>query len=168
MKNNIILIGFMGVGKGTLARALAKKSSKFAIDTDDLIESLENRKIKKIFALEGEKYFRALEQKTANWIEDSVNNTIISVGGGFFKVDNLKKLGKVIYLESSFDGILNRILSSENAEKKLKKRPLFQVPADAKKLYNERITIYKNIADITINVENKKTESIVKNIMKLA
>ena len=47
-KNNIILIGFMGVGKGTVARALVKKSNMFAIDTDDLIESMENRKIKKI------------------------------------------------------------------------------------------------------------------------
>ena len=46
-KNNIILIGFMGVGKGTVARALVKKSNMFSIDTDDLIESMENRKIKK-------------------------------------------------------------------------------------------------------------------------
>ena len=43
-KNNIILIGFMGVGKGTIARALIKESSMFAIDTDDLIESMENTK----------------------------------------------------------------------------------------------------------------------------
>ena len=63
-KNNIILIGFMGVGKGTVARALVKKSNMFAIDTDDLIESMENRRIKKIFEGEGEPYFRALEKKT--------------------------------------------------------------------------------------------------------
>ena len=57
-KNNIILIGFMGVGKGTIARALIKESSMFAIDTDDLIESMENKKIKKIFEEQGEPYFR--------------------------------------------------------------------------------------------------------------
>lgn len=62
-KNNIILIGFMGVGKGTIARALVKESSMFAIDTDDLIESMENRKIKKIFASDGEPYFRNLEKR---------------------------------------------------------------------------------------------------------
>ncbi len=51
-KNNIILIGFMGVGKGTVARAMVKESSMYAIDnTDDLIESMENRAIKKIFAV---------------------------------------------------------------------------------------------------------------------
>ena len=88
-KNNIILIGFMGVGKGTVARALVSASDYYAIDTDDLIESMENRKIKKIFADEGEPYFRNLEKKTAIWLEKSVDNTIISTGGGFFKQENL-------------------------------------------------------------------------------
>ncbi len=69
-KNNIILIGFMGVGKGTVARAMVKESSMYAIDTDDLIESMENRAIKKIFAVEGEAYFRNLEKKTALWLEE--------------------------------------------------------------------------------------------------
>ncbi len=76
-KNNIILIGFMGVGKGTVARAMVKESSLYAIDTDDLIESMENRAIKKIFAVDGEAYFRNLEKKTALWLESSVDNTII-------------------------------------------------------------------------------------------
>ena len=58
---NIVLIGFMGVGKGTLARALAKDTGIYAIDTDDLIESLTNTKIKKIFKKRGESYFRSLE-----------------------------------------------------------------------------------------------------------
>ncbi len=40
-------MGFMGVGKGTIARALATKSKRFAVDTDDLIESLQNKKNKK-------------------------------------------------------------------------------------------------------------------------
>ncbi len=82
---NIILIGFMGVGKGTVARALAKESDIFAIDSDDLIESLENRKIKEIFEVEGEKYFRKLEAKTAKWLEKSVKNSIISMEEAFIK-----------------------------------------------------------------------------------
>ena len=108
-KNNIILIGFMGVGKGTVARAMVKESSMYAIDTDDLIESMENRAIKKIFANDGEAYFRNLEKKTALWLESSVDNTIISTGGGFYRQENLKNIGTVIYLKSSFDGILKRI-----------------------------------------------------------
>ncbi|HHD82197.1 MAG TPA: shikimate kinase, partial [Campylobacterales bacterium] len=75
MKKNLIFIGFMGVGKGTTARAYAEKYHCFNIDTDDLIESKTNRKIKNIFAEKGEKYFRSLEQECADWIEKSIDNT---------------------------------------------------------------------------------------------
>ena len=162
---NIVLIGFMGVGKGTVARELAKQSQMFAIDCDDLIESLENRKIKTIFEENGEEYFRELEKKTANWLEKSVKNSIVSTGGGFFKVKNLNKIGVVIYLESSFDGILNRIKSSENAQKKLAKRPLLQDLKKGKTLFNKRVFEYEKKADIVINVENKSPNEIAKEII---
>ena len=164
-KNNIILIGFMGVGKGTVARALVKKSNMFAIDTDDLIESMENRKIKKIFEIEGEPYFRALEKKTALWLQKSVNNTIISTGGGFYKQENINKIGKVVYLKSSFQGILDRINEAPNAENKLKKRPLLQNMEEAIKLYDSRAKEYEKVAKIVIDVENKDIKDIVKEIL---
>ena len=164
-KNNIILIGFMGVGKGTVARALVKKSNIFAIDTDDLIESMENRKIKKIFEIEGEPYFRALEKKTALWLQKSVNNTIISTGGGFYKQENINKIGKVVYLKSSFQGILDRINNSPNAVNKLKKRPLLQNMEEALKLYNSRVKEYEKVAKIVVDVENKDAKDIVKEIL---
>jgi len=165
-KNNLILIGFMGVGKGTVARALVSKYDMFAIDTDDIIESQEKKKIKDIFKDKGETYFRNLEQKCANWLENSVDNTVISTGGGFYKRANLSKVGKVIYLQSSFEGILNRIGNSPNALKKLKKRPLLQDIEEAKKLYNLRIPEYENISDIIVDVEDKDIDDIVKDIMK--
>ncbi|MDX4037488.1 shikimate kinase [Aliarcobacter skirrowii] len=164
-KNNIILIGFMGVGKGTVARALVKESSMYAIDTDDLIESMENRAIKKIFALEGEAFFRNLEKKTALWLENSVDNTIISTGGGFYKQENLKNIGTVIYLKSSFDGILKRIKKAPNAKNKLKKRPLLQDKKEALKLYNTRVVEYQRVADIVIDVENRDLKDIVIDIL---
>ena len=164
-KNNIILIGFMGVGKGTVARALVKKSNMFAIDTDDLIESMENRKIKKIFEMEGEPYFRALEKKTALWLQKSVNNTIISTGGGFYKQENINKIGKVVYLKSSFQGILDRINEAPNAENKLKKRPLLQNIDEAIKLYESRAKEYEKVAKIVVDVEKKDLKDIVKEIL---
>lgn len=164
-KNNIILIGFMGVGKGTIARGLVNKSSMFAIDTDDLIESMENRKIKKIFEIEGEPYFRNLEKKTAHWLEENVSNTIISTGGGFYKQENINNIGKVVYLKSSFQGILDRINACENAEKKLKKRPLLQNLDEATKLYNSRISDYERVSDIVVDVEKKDLADIVEEIL---
>lgn len=164
-KSNIILIGFMGVGKGTVARALVKSSNYFAIDTDDLIESMENRKIKKIFKDEGEPYFRNLEKRCAIWLEENVDNTIISTGGGFFKQKNIHNIGKVIYLESSFEGILNRIHSAPNAESKLRKRPLLSNLEEAKKLYSQRVEDYKKVSDVTVNVENRDMKDIIKDIL---
>jgi len=72
MKDNILLIGFMGVGKESIARAFAKEYGIYNIDTDDLIESKENKTIIKLFEKFGESYFREKEQETANWLESSV------------------------------------------------------------------------------------------------
>ena len=168
MKKNIILIGFMGVGKGTTARAYAEKYKCFNIDTDDLIESKANRKIKTIFEKDGEKYFRALEQECADWIENSVDNTLISCGGGFYNVNNLKKLGTVVLLDASYDWIYNRLSTAENSKAKLKKRPLFSEPKKAKKLYKDREKAYKKVADIIINMEDKDLKSVIKEIHKKA
>ena len=164
MKNNIILIGFMGVGKGTLARALVKATDMFAVDTDDLIESMENRTIKKIFKDEGEPYFRALEKKCALWLEKGVDNSIISTGGGFYKQENINKIGKVIYLQSSFQGILDRINSAPNAKNKLRKRPLLQNFDEATKLFDTRVPQYESVADIIINVEKRDLNDVVNEI----
>jgi len=117
MKTNIILIGFMGVGKGSVARAYGKEYGIFTIDSDDLIESFDNRKIKTIFDQDGEPYFRSLENRCASWLESSVSNTIISTGGGFYNQENINQIGKVVLLDSSFDGIYKRILEHPRLEK---------------------------------------------------
>ncbi len=155
----------MGVGKGTVARALVKATNYFAIDTDDLIQSIENKKIKMIFEEEGEPYFRALEKKCALWLEENVNNTIISTGGGFFRQENIHNIGKIVYLESSFEGILNRINSSPDATKKLKKRPLLNNLEEAKKLYKQRVEDYKKVSDVIVNVENKEINEIIEDLL---
>ncbi|ACZ12769.1 shikimate kinase [Sulfurospirillum deleyianum] len=167
LKNkNIVFIGFMGVGKGTIARALIQRTKQMGLDTDDLIESMENRKIKDIFASDGEAYFRRLEKQTAKWLEKSVKNAIISTGGGFFKVDNLEKIGTIIYLRSSFDGILKRLKAHENGDLKLAKRPLLQDEEKARALFKERSCLYEKKADVIVDVEDRSIEEIIHAIMK--
>jgi len=165
-RKNIILIGFMGVGKGSVAREVIQNSSYMAIDTDDLIESTQNKKIKKIFEDDGEVYFRKLEKSVAKWLESSVKNTLISTGGGFYKQDNLKKIGTIVLLDSPFDAIIKRIKEHPNAAKKLKKRPLLADLKKAKKLYNERRPEYMKLADIVIDVTDKSAESCSKELLK--
>jgi len=157
----------MGVGKGTMARAYSRYSNRYNIDTDDLIESKEKKTIKKIFKKDGESSFRALEQDTANWIESCVDNTIISCGGGFYKVDNIDKLGTVVLLNASYEWIYNRLSTAPNAKSKLAKRPLFANPKEAQKLYNSRNKDYLNIADIIIDVENMSIEDIFRELDKI-
>ena len=165
-RKNIILIGFMGVGKGSVAREVIKNSSYMAIDTDDLIESTQNKKIKKIFEDDGEAYFRKLEKSVAKWLESSVKSTLISTGGGFYKQENLKKIGTIVLLDSPFDAIIKRIQEHPNAAKKLKKRPLLADLKKAKKLYDERRPEYMKLADVVIDVTEKSAENCSKELLK--
>jgi len=160
-------MGFMGVGKGSLARELLKLTSRVAIDTDDVIESMENTKVKKIFEKEGEPYFRELETKVSLWLEHSVKNSIISIGGGFYHVGNLQDIGHVVYLESTFDAIVDRIKASKNPEKKFKKRPLLQDMVKANALINERHPKYLACADSVIQTAGKTSSAIALEIMQL-
>ena len=166
-KNNIVLIGFMGVGKGTIARTLYKETKFFPLDCDDLIESAYNLKIKEIFAKHGEDEFRKIEKKLAKFIEKNVSNAIISTGGGFYKVPNLKKLGTIIYLKSDFEGIISRIKNSPNATKKLAKRPLLKDPSEAKKLFDKRKDEYEKVADLIVDVSNKSPKMVALKIKEL-
>lgn len=165
-KSNIVLIGFMGVGKGTVARALYKLTGKFAIDCDDMIESLANMKICEIFKRKGEDEFRKMESDLAKFLLKSVDNAIISTGGGFYKTKNLKKLGDIVYLRGDFDYIINRIKTSPNAAKKLAKRPLLANLEKARALHSQRDFLYAKKADIIVNVENKTAKQIAKEIKK--
>lgn len=159
-------MGFMGVGKGSLARELSRQTGRISIDTDDIIESMENVKIKKIFEKEGEPYFREVERKVSLWLEKSVKDSIISIGGGFYQVGNLQEIGHVIYLESTFNAILDRINTFNNAKKKLKKRPLLKNMEKAKALITERHPKYLACADTVIQTAGKTSAQIAEEIIK--
>lgn len=156
----------MGVGKGTIAREIVKMSDSVSLDTDDLIESMENRKIKDIFTSDGEEYFRSLEKKVACWLKKNVKSTVISTGGGFYKQKNLKDIGVVVFLNAPFDKIMERLTSHPNSEKKLKKRPLLADATQAKKLYDQRLSEYLKVADVVIEVASKDAKESAKEILK--
>ncbi len=164
MKNNIILIGFMGVGKGRTARELADRTGRFAVDTDDLIESMAKMKIRRIFAEHGEPHFRHLEQQTADWLEYHVTGTVVSTGGGFFQVKNINRLGRVVYLHSSVEGILASMQAHPRAKKKIKKRPLLKNLKDARKLFAARLPLYRQAADVEVSVEDREIADVVASI----
>jgi shikimate kinase len=158
--DNIILTGFMGSGKSTIGRILAKEMNTYFIDTDNLIESFENRTIKEIFEKEGEEAFRGKERYCFNWIKTHVKNTIISVGGGFpVFIPEIKEAGIVIYLKVDFEDIVKRLSKEE-----IDKRPLFKNIDKAKELFERRSKIYEQLADLTI--ENKDIENTIESIRR--
>ena len=159
---NIVLIGFMGSGKSSVGRVLAKQKGMYFIDTDSLIESSEGRKIRDIFAENGEGYFRELEKKTFSWLSMCVDNAVVSTGGGMPTViDSFEKLGKTVYLKVDFETLLDRLKAEE-----FDKRPLFQDIEFAKKIFDSREPIYADRADITIDA-NKDFESVVKEVLAI-
>jgi shikimate kinase len=95
-----------------------------------------------------------------------VKSTLISCGGGFYKVDNLKKLGTVVLLDASFEWIHNRLKAAKNSKSKLAKRPLFSDEKKAKALYKEREKAYRKVADVIVDVEKLSLEEQLKYIAK--
>ncbi|MRJ06633.1 MAG: shikimate kinase [Epsilonproteobacteria bacterium] len=140
----------MGSGKSTIGRLLARKLHTYFLDSDKLIENFENRTIPQIFEEEGESKFRQLEMECFNWIKTSVKGTVISVGGGFpIYIPQIREAGEVFYLYTPFETIVQRLDSRELAH-----RPLFRDLMEARKLYQQREGIYRQLADHIIYNEN--------------
>ena len=78
---NVILIGFMGVGKSEVGRELASRLGMDFIDTDDLIVKADGRAIPEIFREDGEAGFREIEREVVETLAD-FDNFVVSTGGG--------------------------------------------------------------------------------------
>lgn len=108
---NLILTGFMGTGKSSVGRLLARLWRRPFIDTDREIEKRSGRKIKEIFATDGEQAFRLLEQQcVAEWLPES--GAIIATGGGILTSpgmsEKLRARGIVVTLFASPETIYAR------------------------------------------------------------
>lgn len=141
---NIVLIGMPACGKSTIGYWLSKKINYPFVDVDRYLEEKENRIISDIFSNEGEEYFRELETKYLKELSEK-EGIIISTGGGAVKnkenIDILKENGIIVFLNRAIDDI-----SRENH----RNRPLLQNPDNIRKLYDERIKLYRRYADIII------------------
>ena len=155
---NIILVGYMGSGKTSVGRALAEKRKMNFLDLDDYIVRKEGRSINDMFTYESEEYFRNVEQNTIKELL-SITNTVISTGGGAVlrKVnrENLKEMGKIVYLKADVDTLVDRLkgdksrpLLKSDTEEELRKRistmmdfrnPYYEFFAD-QVIYTDRLT----------------------------
>lgn len=146
MLNNIVLIGFMGSGKTTIGREVAKLCNSVLLDTDSIIETNYNMMISEFFVRLGEEEFRKAEILLCDWIKDNVNNAIISTGGGLPTRYDLRDIGSVFYLEAPLDELSQRAIKDG-----IKKRPMFEQFRIVDDLYKSRVPIYEDMADYTLN-----------------
>ncbi len=112
--DNIILTGYMGCGKTTIGKNIAKRLGYTFVDTDEMIVEQQQRSISEIFAAEGEAAFREMETALLKQLTDTKrNHLVISTGGGMpVREENrqlLSALGKVVYLKASPKTIFDRV-----------------------------------------------------------
>ena len=182
MRNNVILIGYMGCGKSTIGRSISQKFQWTFLDTDEWIEGKEGITIKEIFASKGEAYFRDLEtlclkellrefgeeaKEQENKIDGELKKNegmVISVGGGLpVREENqrlLRELGTVIYLNANPDTIYERVKADTT-------RPLLQTENPRQKIKDMlaiREEKYQSAADFVIKVDGKSVSQVVEEI----
>lgn len=166
MKDNIILIGFMGCGKTSVGIKLSYQMKRTMIDTDKWIEQKQKMTVSEIFEVYGENTFRQMETECLKELICTADKQIISVGGGLpMREENhslLKELGKVIYLKAAPETVYERLKDDTT-------RPLLQVEDPMERirsLMEQRSPVYEKCADMIVEVSDKSFEEILKQIME--
>lgn len=165
MKDNIILIGFMGCGKTSVGVRLSYQMRRTMIDTDKWIENKQKMTISDIFGTYGEEAFRRMETECLKELIQTAERQIISVGGGLpVREENhrlLKELGKVVYLKVMPETVYLRLKEDTS-------RPLLQVEDPLKQicaLMQKRAPVYEACADVVIEVSELSFDEIMNQIM---
>lgn len=167
----IVLLGYMGCGKSTIANRLSKTTHIPFVDLDKIIEEKTNSSINQIFEQHGEIYFRKLEHDVFVELLNAPENIIIGLGGGtpcyannheLLKGDNVLS----IYLKASIETLFERLATNKS------KRPLIADKNDdemkefiAKHLFDR--SFYYNHAQHKVVVDGKTVEETVAEILDI-
>ena len=163
---NIFIVGPMGSGKSTVGKIISSELFPTFYDTDEEIETRTGASIDWIFDLEGEEGFRKRESKI---LEDMVhkNSIVLSTGGGIILSESNREMlssrGTVFYLATPIAVQLERT-------SKDKDRPLLKDgdPGEIlKNLHLARESLYKEVADYSVNTEGKSSQEVSSEIIKL-
>ena len=163
MDFNIVLIGFMGAGKSTVASGLNRLYGMQIVEMDECIAKREGKSIPEIFETNGEEYFRNLETELLIELQKQTN-LVISCGGGVpmreRNVAEMRKNGKVVLLTASPEVILERVRNNHD-------RPLLENHKSVEyieSLLEKRQEKYLAAADLVISTDGKTVEEICREI----
>lgn len=158
--DKIYLVGFMGAGKSTLARALAKRLDWQAVDIDDLIEARERLTISEIFARHGEPHFRRIERSLL-FEHLAPRHLIVATGGGTFADPQnraaINQDGLSVWLDVPLDKLIARLPADG-------RRPLAADRAGFERLYHQRHTSYQQ-AHVRLDAGRASVDALVEQLV---
>ena len=158
--DKVYLVGFMGAGKSSVARALARRLDWRLEDIDASIEQRERRDIAAIFRQDGEPYFRAREREVLIGLLGA-RGMVVATGGGTFADPANRELmlqdGAVVWLDAPFSAILSRIPVDG-------RRPLAADRLELEQLYNQRLPAYRQ-AHTRVDAGKGSIEALVDHIV---
>lgn len=164
LERPVFLVGFMGAGKTSVARKLARMAGVASVDMDTYIERCEHKRVKDIFAEVGEEGFRAIETQTLYELGMKKDPMVVSCGGGVvLRPENrkaLSELGLVVYLSVTAVEAASRISDVSS-------RPLFGDLQNAQRVINERLPLYEEVADVTIDTVGRGSSSIAHEVFDI-
>jgi shikimate kinase len=164
----VVLIGFMGAGKTTVGRALAKSLRWNFLDLDDVIEQREHKDVAEIFALFGEPAFRSMESEALEALlqdRQAGGDLVLALGGGAFvqkqNRDALISAGAItVLLEAPLEELRRRCQAEQKA------RPLARQDARFNELFAVRRADYA-LARFTVQTLGKSVEQVTAEIEQL-
>jgi shikimate kinase len=137
--DKIYLVGFMGAGKTTVARALARRLDWQAMDIDEGIEQREHETVANLFAKRGEAYFRAVERAVLMELIGTRHLVVATGGGTFVDPQNRAAInhdGLSVWIDVPLDRLIARVPADG-------RRPLAADRVEFERLYNARRTAYE-------------------------
>jgi shikimate kinase len=160
----IILIGFMGSGKTTLGKKLARKLELPFIDSDQAIEEQHQRSIGELFAEQGEAHFRTLEREFIEKLLSQSVSFVLSTGGGMPCFGNhmelLKQLGTTLYLKRSPKELANRLQNAKTVRPLIKDIDEDELPGFIEERLKEREGYY-NQAELILDREEQDVKRLL-------
>ena len=163
---NIFIVGPMGSGKSTVGKIISDELFLDFFDTDDEIEIRTGASIDWIFDLEGESGFRKRESEMLDEMVKK-NSIVLSTGGGIVLESSNRELlssrGTVFYLSTPISVQVERTAKDKD-------RPLLKNGDPEKilsKLHDEREEFYKSVSDHIIETEDKSSQEVASEIIKL-
>lgn len=156
--DNVILIGMPGAGKSTVGVLLAKRLGYRFVDTDLLIQEKENKRLFEILRDDGNEYFAATENNIVASLK--AEKSVIATGGsvvfGSNAMENLKSLGKVVYLRVPLAELEKRVNNFETRGILMKSGQTFE------DIFAERTPLYEKYADLTIDCDGELADNAIK------